>query len=95
MRAVQALSLRPSLQSLAASRTSCPLRLRPLIHCCKNHRPQVHRGAWGAQSAKRLPSAQVMISGPWDGVQHRAPGSAGSLLLPLPLPYFLSLALFL
>jgi len=39
-----------------------------------------------AQSAKRLPSAQVMISGSWDRVLPQAPCSAGSLLLPLPLP---------
>ena len=38
-----------------------------------------------AQSVKRLPSAQVMISGSWDGAAHWAPCSVGSLLLPLPL----------
>ena len=30
--------------------------------------------------------AQVVIPGSWDRVPHRAPCSAGSLLLPLPLP---------
>ena len=39
-----------------------------------------------AQSVKHLPLAQVMISGSWDQVLHWAPCSAGSLLLPLPLP---------
>ncbi|XP_034504345.1 transmembrane protein 234 isoform X4 [Ailuropoda melanoleuca] len=38
------------------------------------------------QSAERLSWAQVVISGSWDGAPHRAPSSAGSLLLPLPLP---------
>ena len=41
------------------------------------------RGAWVAQWVKPLPSAQVMISGSWDRVPHRAPCSAGSLLPPL------------
>ena len=39
-----------------------------------------------ARWVKHLPWAQLMISGSWDGAQHRAPCSAGSLLLPLPLP---------
>ena len=43
------------------------------------------QGAWVAQSVKRPPSAQVMISGSWDRVLHWASCSAGSLLLPLPL----------
>ena len=45
-------------------------------------------GAWVAQPVKRLPSAQVMISGSWD----RVPAS-GSLLLgePASLPLPLSL----
>jgi len=42
-------------------------------------------GAWVAQLVGRLPSAQVMIPGSWDQAPHRAPCSAGSLLLPLPL----------
>ena len=48
-----------------------------------------------AQSVKRLSLAQVMISGSWDQVPHRALYSAVSLLLPLPPPYscFLSLPL--
>jgi len=37
-------------------------------------------GAWGAQSVKRLPSAQVMILGSWD----QAPSLL--FLLPLTLP---------
>ena len=44
------------------------------------------RGTWVAQEVKHLPSAQVMISGSWDGALHQAPCSAGTLLLPLPLP---------
>ena len=43
-------------------------------------------GAWVAQLVKRLPSAQVMVPGSWDRAPHRAPCSAGSLLLPPPLP---------
>ena len=35
---------------------------------------------------KPLPSAQVLISGCWDRAPHQALCSAGSLLLPLPLP---------
>ena len=35
------------------------------------------RGSWGAQSVKRLPLAQVMISRSWDQVLHQAPCSAG------------------
>ena len=44
------------------------------------------KGAWVAQLVKRLPSAQVMIPGSWDRAPHGVPCSAGSLLLPLPLP---------
>ena len=44
------------------------------------------RGAWVAQMVKCLPSAQVVIPGSWDGAPHRAPCSAGRLLLSLPLP---------
>ena len=44
------------------------------------------RGPWGAQSVKRLPSAQVMVSGFWDRALCQASCSLGSLLLPLPLP---------
>ena len=43
-------------------------------------------GTWVAQLVKRLPSAQVMILETRDRVPHRAPCSAGSLLLPLTLP---------
>ena len=43
-------------------------------------------GAWVAQLAERLPSAQVLISGSRDRVPCGALCSAGSLLLPLPLP---------
>ena len=39
-----------------------------------------------AQSVKCLPSAQVMISESWGRALRWAPCSAGSLLLPLPLP---------
>ena len=41
---------------------------------------------WMAQSVKNLPSTQVMILGPWNGVSHPAPCPVGSLLLPWPLP---------
>ena len=44
------------------------------------------RGTWVAQSLKRLPLAQVIIPGSWDRALHRVLCSAGSLLLPLPLP---------
>ena len=44
------------------------------------------RGAWVAQWDKPLPLVQVMISGSWDRVPHRALCSAGSLLPPLSLP---------
>ena len=40
------------------------------------------------QSFERLPSAQVMIPGSWNGVQHQAPCSVERLLLPLPWPLF-------
>ncbi|XP_045664595.1 ubiquitin-conjugating enzyme E2 variant 3 isoform X4 [Ursus americanus] len=43
-------------------------------------------GTWVAQSVKRLPSAQAMISGSWDQALHWAPCSGWSLLLPIPLP---------
>jgi len=55
--------------------------------------------SWGAsvaRSVKRLPLARVMIPESWDGAPHRAPGSAGRLLLPLtlsPLMLFLSRSL--
>ena len=39
-----------------------------------------------AQLVKHLPLVQVMIPGFWDRVVHWALHSAGSLLLPLPLP---------
>ena len=39
-------------------------------------------GAWVAQLVKCLPSAQVKISGSWDGASRWAPCSMGSLLLP-------------
>ena len=60
------------------------------------------RDTWVAQSVKHLPSAQVMISGSWDGALHQAPCSVGSLILLLPLqlplfmlPFSLSLSLSL
>ena len=43
-------------------------------------------GRLGGSVAKRLPLAQVTIPGSWDRALRRAPCSAGSLLLPLPLP---------
>ena len=46
----------------------------------------IPRGSWVAQSVKRLPLAQVMISGSRDQAPHRAPCSVANLLLPLPLP---------
>jgi len=49
----------------------------------------IHRnereGRLGGSVVERLPSAQVMVPGSWDRAPHRAPCSAGSLLLPLPL----------
>ena len=43
-----------------------------------------NRGTWVAPLVKRLPSAQVMILGSWNGAPCQAPCSAGSLFLPLP-----------
>jgi len=43
-------------------------------------------GRLGGSVIERLPSAQVMIPRSWDQAPHWAPCSAGSLLLPLPLP---------
>ncbi|XP_034513918.1 bone marrow stromal antigen 2 isoform X1 [Ailuropoda melanoleuca] len=59
-------------------------RLRSWCPSFSVNRPP--RDAWLAQSVKRLPSAQVMVSRSWNGVPHQAPCSAGSLLLPLPPP---------
>ena len=42
------------------------------------------RGAWVAQSVKRLPLGQVMIPGSWDQALHWAPCSAGRLASPFP-----------
>ena len=54
-------------------------------------------GAWVAQLVKRLPSAQVTITGSWDPALGQAPCSVGSLLFPLPplllTPLVLSLSL--
>lgn len=60
-------------------------------------------GAWVAQLVERLPSAQVMILHVvhmlcvwvvhWVWVQHQAPCSTGSLLLPLPIPSACTLSL--
>ena len=47
------------------------------------------RGAWGAQSVKHLPSAQVTILGSWDRAPSQAP-----LLLSLPLPLLLLMLSF-
>ena len=47
---------------------------------------------------ERLSSARVMIPLSWDRAPHQAPGSAGSLILPLALPLpllLLSLSLYL
>ena len=49
-------------------------------------------GTWVVQSVKRLPLAQDMNSGSWDGAPHQAPCSVGSLLLTL--PQFLPLLMF-
>ena len=43
------------------------------------------RGTWGAQSVEHVPLAQVLILESWNQTPHRAPCSAGSLLLLLPL----------
>jgi len=51
------------------------------------HAKKMNLGAPGWLSwlgIRFLISAQVMISGSWDRVPHRAPCSVGSLLLPLP-----------
>ena len=47
------------------------------------------KGTWVTQSVKRLPLAQVLIPGSWDGVLSRAPCSAGNWLLPLLLSLLL------
>ena len=44
------------------------------------------RGTWVTRSVRHLPSARVIVLGCWDQAPHRAPCSAGSLLLPLLLP---------
>ena len=44
------------------------------------------QGRLGGPVIKRLASAQVVIPAFWDGAPHQASCSAGSLLLPLPLP---------
>ena len=44
------------------------------------------QGRLGGSVVKRLPSAQGLIPRSWNQAPHRAPCSAGSLLLPLPLP---------
>ena len=46
-----------------------------------------------AQWVKRLPSAQVMISGSWDRAPCQAPCSAGESASPFPLVHALSLSL--
>ena len=59
------------------------------VHQAANQARVQIAGPWGArvaQSVKRLPWDQVMISGSWDGALNGVPCSAGSLLLPLPLP---------
>ena len=48
--------------------------------------PGCPEGVWGAQSVKRPPSAQVMISESWDRVPHQVPYLVGGLLLLLSLP---------
>jgi len=45
-----------------------------------------NRGAWVAQLVKGLPLAQVMIPGSGDRAPSPDVCSAGSLLVPLPLP---------
>lgn len=49
----------------------------------------MQKEAWGAQSAKRPSPAQVMIPGCWVRSHNQAPCSAGSPLLPPPLPLHL------
>ena len=52
-------------------------------------------GTWVAQSAMHLPLAQVLIPESWNRAPGQAPSSAGSLLLPPPLPLSIARALSL
>ena len=61
----------------------CGNRTAPIEKYCPN--VGTLGGAWVAQLLEPLPSAQIMISGSWVRALLRAPGSVGSLLLPLPL----------
>jgi len=58
----------------------------PAIDSSGTFKNRGKKGYLGGSVVKHLPSAQVMIPGSWDGAPRRAPCSAGSLLLPLPLP---------
>jgi len=87
------------LQALAGGRDCLgfslplPLPLTP-THLHSLSRKNKITGAWVAQLVKRLPSAQVMVPGSWDGAPHWAPCLAGGLLLPLPLPLLVFLLSF-
>ena len=57
---------------------------------------KVKWGAWVVQWVKCLPSAQVLISGSWDGAPPQDPCLVGSLLLLPPLPLLVhALSLYL
>ena len=71
-----------------------PLVLFGVLWRCRDQ-STMFRGTWVPRLVKRLPSAQVMIARSWDRALHQAPGSVGSLLLPLPLPATLPLSLSL
>lgn len=85
---------RPGFQPPSPGGRGCvrPAQPCPLHPACSDaldqpqHLKAGARGAWVAPSVECLPLVQVMILGSQDPVPYPAPCSAGSLLLPLPLP---------
>lgn len=69
-----------------------PIVLKPIPLQFALKKKPTYGGTWGAQSVKRLPSVQVMISGSWDPAPRQAPCSAGTWLLLLPLLVCFSLS---